>query len=140
MSLVLAFAIYLVVLFRIRFKWIATGFIIFGFIFYVFQNEIFDALEKNKQGTSGNFVEHVQSISNISTDASNLERINRWQSAIRMYEERPVLGYGPGTYQFEYAPFQLSQEKTEISTNAGDRGTPTANTSAPCLKWACRAC
>ena len=121
-SLVMAFAIYLVVLFRIRFKWIATGMIIFGFIFYVFQNEIFDVLEKNKQGTSANFVEHVQSISNISTDASNLERINRWQSAIRMYEERPVFGFGPGTYQFEYAPFQLSQEKTEISTNAGDRG------------------
>lgn len=121
-SLVLAFAIYLVVLFRIRFKWIATGFIILGFIFYLFQNDIFDVLEKNKQGTSGNFIEHVQSISNISTDASNLERINRWQSAIRMYEERPVIGFGPGTYQFEYAPFQLSQEKTSISTNAGDRG------------------
>lgn len=121
-SLVLAFTIYLVVLFRIRFKWIATGLIIFSFIFYVFQNEIFDVLEKNKQGTSANFIEHVQSISNISTDASNLERINRWQSAIRMYEEHPVLGFGPGTYQFEYAPFQLSQEKTEISTNAGDRG------------------
>jgi putative inorganic carbon (hco3(-)) transporter len=121
-SLVLAFAIYLIVLFRIRFKWIATGFIILGFIFYLFQNEIFDVLEKNKQGTSGNFIEHVQSISNISTDASNLERINRWQSAIRMYEDRPVFGFGPGTYQFEYAPFQLSQEKTAISTNAGDRG------------------
>jgi putative inorganic carbon (HCO3(-)) transporter len=111
-----------VVLFRIRFKWIATGLIIFTFTFYIFQNEIFDVLEKNKQGTSANFIEHVQSISNISTDASNLERINRWQSAIRMYEERPVFGFGPGTYQFEYAPFQLSQEKTEISTNAGDRG------------------
>lgn len=121
-SLVLALVIFLVVLFRIRFKWIATGMIIFGFVFYIFQNEIFDVLEKNKQGTSGNFIEHVQSISNISTDASNLERINRWQSAIRMYQERPVFGYGPGTYQFEYAPFQLSQEKTEISTNAGDRG------------------
>lgn len=121
-SLVMAFAVYLIVLFRIRFKWIATAIIMFSFIFYIFQNEIFDVLEKNKQGTSGNFIEHVQSISNISTDASNLERINRWQSAIRMYQERPVFGFGPGTYQFEYAPFQLSQEKTMISTNAGDRG------------------
>ena len=59
---------------------------------------------------------------NISTDASNLERINRWQAAIRMYEDHPVLGFGPGTYQFEYAPYQMSQEKTAISTNAGDRG------------------
>ena len=34
---------------------------------------------------------------NVSTDASNLERINRWNCAIRMYAERPFLGHGPGT-------------------------------------------
>ena len=39
-----------------------------------------------------------------------------------MFEDRPVFGYGPGTYQFEYAPFQRSEEKTLISTNAGDKG------------------
>lgn len=121
-SLAAALIIYFIVLFKIRFKWIAVGLVGLVMVFYVFQNEIFDVLERNKQGTSGNFIEHVQSISNISTDASNLERINRWQSAIRMYKDRPVFGFGPGTYQFEYAPYQLSQEKTEISTNAGDRG------------------
>ena len=31
-------------------------------------------------------------------------------------------GWGPGTYQFEYAPFQRSKEKTIISTNLGDHG------------------
>jgi O-antigen ligase len=39
-----------------------------------------------------------------------------------MFDERPFFGFGPGTYQFEYAPFQISKEKTIISTNAGDRG------------------
>jgi O-antigen ligase len=39
-----------------------------------------------------------------------------------MFADRPVFGYGPGTYQFEYAPFQRSVEKTLISTNAGDKG------------------
>ena len=29
---------------------------------------------------------------------------------------------GPGTYQFVYAPSQRSNEKTIISTNAGDKG------------------
>ncbi len=61
-------------------------------------------------------------MSNISSDASNLERINRWQAAIRLFDERPVLGWGPGTYQFVYAPFQRSKEKTIISTNLGDMG------------------
>lgn len=68
-------------------------------------------LEKNRQDTSSNLEEHLQSISNISTDASNLERINRWHSAFRMFAERPIFGWGPGTYSFEYAPFQLSTEK-----------------------------
>jgi putative inorganic carbon (hco3(-)) transporter len=121
-SLAVALVVYLIILFRVRFKWLVVSAVILGFTFYIFQSDILNVLEKNKQGTSANFLEHVQSISNISTDASNLERINRWESAIRMFEERPVFGFGPGTYQFEYAPFQLSQEKTAISTNAGDRG------------------
>ena len=39
-----------------------------------------------------------------------------------MFEEKPAFGWGPGTYQFQYAPFQFSREKTIISTNAGDLG------------------
>ena len=58
----------------------------------------------------------------MSTDASNLERINRWNSAIRMFKDRPILGHGPGTYMFLYAPYQKPSEKTIISTNAGNRG------------------
>jgi len=121
-SLVIALMFYLIILFRIKFKYIVFSLLIGGLVFYVFRFEILDSLSKNKQGTSGNFMEHVQSMSNISTDASNLERLNRWASAIRMFKERPVFGWGPGTYQFEYAPYQSSEEKTLISTNAGDRG------------------
>lgn len=33
-----------------------------------------------------------------------------------------MLGWGPATYQFKYAPFQISYEKTEISTNSGEGG------------------
>jgi len=117
-----AFIVFLFVLLKIRFHWVAlaTVGIIGGFI--LFQQQIFDVLEKNKQDSSANFVEHIRSIANISSDASNLERINRWQAAIRMFEERPVFGWGPGTYQFVYAPFQLAKEKTIISTNLGDKG------------------
>ena len=121
-SLVVALIIYIIILLKIKFRWIfLTTAIIIG-SFFTFQNEILDTLERNKQDSSADFVEHIQSISNINTNASNLERINRWQSAIRMFKERPVFGWGPGTYQFFYAPYQLSREKTIISTNAGDMG------------------
>lgn len=121
-SFAFAIVVLILVLLRIRFSWILMTVASLLLIFFTFKFEILDKLEKNKQDSSANFIEHIQSISNISTDASNLERINRWQSALRMYHERPVLGWGPGTYQFEYAPFQRTKEKTIISTNLGDMG------------------
>lgn len=33
-----------------------------------------------------------------------------------------MFGWGPGTYQFEYAPFQTSNLRTQISTNNADLG------------------
>lgn len=83
---------------------------------------IMQKFEKNDQVSSDDLTEHVESISNVSTDASNMERVNRWSSALRMFEERPWLGHGPGTYMFLYAPYQKPYEKTIISTNAGDMG------------------
>ncbi len=80
-------------------------------------------LARNKQDhTTESFDERLQSATNISTDASNLERINRWSCALAMFEKRPVFGYGPGTYAFEYAPFQEPENLTIISTNFGDMG------------------
>lgn len=80
-------------------------------------------LERNKyEHTTEAFDERLQSAANISTDASNLERINRWSCAIAMFKERPIMGYGPGTYAFEYAPFQQPENLTIISTNFGDMG------------------
>lgn len=121
-SIVFALAVYVLILFRIRFRWILASVALVLVIFITFKFEILETLEKNKQDSSANFIEHIKSIANISSDASNLERVNRWQSAFRMFGERPVLGWGPGTYQFEYAPFQRSAEKTIISTNFGDKG------------------
>ena len=79
-------------------------------------------LERNKQDSSDDLAQHVESISNVSSDASNLERLNRWSCAWAMFLERPLWGWGPGTYQFEYAPFQTSDLRTVISTNNADLG------------------
>ena len=122
LSVIAAVGVLVCVLLKIKFRWIATVVVVLVGLFLVFQNQIIDAMEKNNQDASGDFVENVQSITNISTDASNLERLNRWQSAFRLFNERPLFGWGPGTYQFVYAPYQMSKEKTIISTNAGDGG------------------
>jgi O-antigen ligase len=80
------------------------------------------ALAKNSTDSEGGFENNIESVANISTDASNLERLNRWSCAIRMWEDKPVFGWGPGTYMFKYAPYQLSRELTIISTNFGTNG------------------
>lgn len=114
--------IWILIRLRISFKWIALGVVITTLTGMLVLNTILERLERNEQDASGNFSEHITSITNISTDASNVERLNRWNSAIRMFREKPILGWGPGTYMFQYAPFQYEREKTIISTNFGDGG------------------
>jgi O-antigen ligase len=111
-----------VIKFRIRW-WILMLAGLVGIVFFLsFQTEVIHKLEKNRQDSSGDLAEHVESISNVATDASNLERLNRWSCAFRMFFESPVLGKGPGTYSFLYAPYQRSSELTVISTNFGNLG------------------
>lgn len=121
-SLFGALAMFLILKLKISNK-IVFALIIIGIGgFVLMQDRILIKMEGNKVESSTDFSKHIKSISNITSDASNLERINRWNCAIRMFKEKPVFGWGPGTYQFKYAPFQHSDEKTIISTNAGDGG------------------
>ena len=114
--------IWLVVKLRIKFQWLAAAVLLLGGLFFAFSNDILYTMSRNGQDSSGDLAEHLQSITNISTDASNVERLNRWNSAFRMIEERPVMGWGPGCYQFCYAPYQDYRYHTIISTNLGDGG------------------
>jgi putative inorganic carbon (hco3(-)) transporter len=122
LSLAVALVAYILLLLKVRFRTVLIAFFAVAAIAFIYQTEIVMKLEKNRQDASQDFDKHVESIANISTDASNLERINRWNAAFRMFHERPFFGWGPGTYSFEYAPFQHAKEKTIISTNMGDRG------------------
>ena len=121
-SLPVALVAYFAFRLKIRFRTILISIVTLASFLLAYQGDIMMQLERNKQDSSEEFTENFQSISNISTDDSNTERLNRWSSAISMFEERPVFGWGPGTYQFLYAPFQKAQNLTLISTNAGDRG------------------
>lgn len=83
---------------------------------------IWQRMDSTTEDSSADLGQHLRSASNISTDQSNLERINRWKCALRMFAEKPVAGWGPGTYQFNYGPFQRASERTAISTDFGDAG------------------
>jgi len=121
-SMIVALAVYAVIKLKIRFKTLLMTSVSIIVLFLLFQNQIFMKLEQNTEQSSADFMTHISSISNITTDASNLERLNRWSCALRMFADRPVFGFGPGTYMFKYAPYQLTRDRTIISTNSADGG------------------
>ena len=117
-----AAAVYVAIRMGVKVKWLVVLFGLFVALFFVYQSDVLYKLGKNHQDSSYDLAGQIKSISNISTDASNLERLNRWASALRMWKERPVMGCGPGTYQFLYASYQRSYQLSTISTNAGNLG------------------
>jgi putative inorganic carbon (HCO3(-)) transporter len=122
LSVIGAVVFVLIVVLKIPWKLVfASGILVIIFLLFSWSSVVMK-LESNAQVSTSNLALHLQSVSNISSDVSNRERINRWKSAIRMFRIKPVMGWGPGTYQFEYASYQLASEKTEISTNFGDKG------------------
>ncbi|MBS1650843.1 MAG: O-antigen ligase family protein [Bacteroidetes bacterium] len=122
LSLIFALLFFITLKLKIKFGSIIAAALVTLSLFFVFQTEILMALGRNSTDAEGGITNNIESISNISTDASNLERLNRWSCAIRMWKDKPLLGWGPGTYMFKYAPYQLSANRTIISTNFGTNG------------------
>ena len=123
LSLVGALFLLGLIKYKVKFKYIGAIGAIGISMLIMNWDQIWLDLNKNKvEHTTEEFGERLQSMSNVSTDASNLERLNRWSCAVEMFQERPVFGYGPGTYAFEYAPFQHYEDLTIISTNFGTGG------------------
>lgn len=123
LSIFAAIGVWFLIYYKIKFKWIAAIVIPLSLILFFSWDQIQMELARNKsEHTTENFDEKLQSATNVTTDASNLERLNRWACAIDMFKERPIVGFGPGNYAFEYARFQRPENLTIISTNFGTLG------------------
>jgi putative inorganic carbon (HCO3(-)) transporter len=109
--------------FKISITTIVMTILIVGTSIYVYSDDLIELVAQNEAvSNQGDLTSHYSSVTNLQNDASNLERINRWVCAWRMFETKPMLGYGPGTYQFEYGQFQTAEFTTYISTAHGNRG------------------
>jgi O-antigen ligase len=123
LSIIAALFVWLLIHFKIKFSLILGVVATIGVFVFFSWTSIEQSLSKNKsEHTTEDFGKRLESAANVTTDASNLERINRWSCAIAMFQERPIVGFGPGTYAFEYARFQEPENLTIISTNFGDGG------------------
>lgn len=122
LSLAVSLGVLATLIVGVKFRTILFTIVGGALIFLSFQSELLMVLGRNNTDSDGDFMANIESMTNISTDVSNVERLNRWSCALRMFEEKPYFGHGPGTYQFLYAPYQKSNQKTVISTNFGNKG------------------
>ncbi len=123
LSLIFSLLLFLILKFKIKVKYFISTFIIGAFIIALSWSSIVEYIERNSEISHKNNVSaHFKSVTNIKTDASNTERLNRWKCAWKMFLDKPVFGSGPGCYQFFYGSYQLRKDMTAISTFKGNKG------------------
>ncbi len=118
LSIIVAYALYVIIKLRLHWTIICSMLLLASLILFSQQDKILMSLRRNQteSKTKKTDVEkQLKSMVNVSNDVSNLERINRWNSAFRMIEEKPFLGFGYGTYQHQYFAYQKESEMTSIS-------------------------
>ncbi len=88
-------------------------------LFALFSSVFYLNLNKNTSspadGNARDVASQIRSMTNFTTDVSNLERLNRFRCALRMAADRPIFGFGIGTFQFQYLKYQRPPEMTRLS-------------------------
>jgi len=120
---VIAVALFSILLiFRIKILHILSLIIVLVTVLFINSGRILEDRNIGEHVYTDNIIEHFTTIGKLGSDVSNKERVNRWVCSLRMFQEKPFTGFGPGTFQFEYAPYQTAELMTRISTSNGDRG------------------
>jgi putative inorganic carbon (HCO3(-)) transporter len=117
-SLAVSAIFYVVLCLKIKPAYLMGVLFICGIIAFAQRSELINdsRMNHNSSTTSNPTIEaQTKSITNISNDVSNAERLNRWSCAYRMFLDKPITGFGPGTYQFQYLTYQQPSEMTRIS-------------------------
>jgi O-antigen ligase len=55
-------------------------------------------------------------------DISTMERVHRWVAGGRMIADKPIFGFGPGTFYSSYEPYTVNIFKTYVSDNPEQSG------------------
>jgi len=74
------------------------------------------APEYEKTVYNENWEKHLSATVNFE-DASAMERVYRWIAAFRMTLDKPVVGFGPGTFYENYKEYTVSSFQTFVSDN-----------------------
>jgi O-antigen ligase len=120
-SLLAAAALYLMMRSRIRLSTFLLISLVVGAVLFFKWDSLVTEMKLNRNNSTrhnASLAEQTKSVTNIKSDVSNAERLNRWNCAYRMFLDKPLTGFGPGTYQFEYLSYQRYDEMTRISVTS----------------------
>ena len=121
LTLFCGFIIFLIVFFyKDSFKKISATIVIFLILIVIIIGVLFKSIQKEDIVKSTTFSNQLLSSFNWSYDVANLERINRYKCAYRMFKEKPIKGFGNNTYKFLYHEYQKKEEMTRISSDYAD--------------------
>lgn len=122
-SLLVAAVVYIVIRIRPKKIYIISSLLVLAIAGFLMRDPIVNSLSSNKEvSLKEDLATHLRSVTNVRTDVSNTERLNRWKCAWKMFLDKPLLGFGPGTYQFFYGAYQNRKDITVISTFSGNKG------------------
>jgi O-antigen ligase len=122
-SLLIALFFALLLQLPLLFRWlipllgvgVITALVIVGHFDPYFERNSFESHDPQ-----ASIAERSMSVTNLNSDVSNRERLNRWIAALRMFQERPHWGFGPGTYQFTYIPYQEHSLQNRLTVRNPD--------------------
>lgn len=124
-SVMVMFVVYGALQFALLRKLLPLGVVLLAAGLWMNRSTVISVMAQNTAGSREQAVgARLKSSTNVTTDASNLERLNRWLSAWRMFVEKPHTGFGPGMYQFSYIPFQDDRFRNRLTVTNPDNPPP----------------
>lgn len=102
--------------FKSKYVVLSASLLAFAIVFAMFFPLISSQTQqKFVESKKNSWIDQLRSITDFKSNVSNLERINRYRCAYRMWKDRPLTGFGPGTFQVAFLPYQRPEEMTRIS-------------------------
>lgn len=124
LSVFIGIACYFIIRWRLIVPVLLAGMIGVVFLAYFFVNEskyLDFAPQFEKTITHENYDNLIEATVKLE-DISTMERVNRWVAGGHMVKERPLTGFGPGNFYFNYKDYMVSSFVTYVSDNPDKSG------------------
>jgi len=123
-SIILAIVFYWMI--KLRLVKLGIGIAILGMVFLVMflsnNNKYLDYAPNYEKTIAHTKFDNLVEATAKMEDISTVERFYRWVAGGYMIKNKPVLGYGPGTFYFQYRPHTVTSYKTYVSDNPEKSG------------------